>query len=264
MSKFVIGLFIILVCSIQNMALAEEEYLLGAGDIVRISVYGQNDLSTVARINESNKISFPLVGDVEVGGQTASQAEAKISTALSKGGFVRSPQVSVIIEQYRSRQVSILGYVNKPAKYTIDTPSRLIDIIALAGGITRDGSDVVKLVRVDAKGKSTNMDINLQSMFKTGDMSKNVDIKNADIIYVPQMERFYIYGQVNRPGVYRLESGMTVMQGLAVGGGVTMKGTERNIRITRHGSDGKLTELTADVSDALRQDDVIYVKESLF
>jgi len=75
---------------------------------------------------------------------------------------------------------------------------------------------------------------------------------------------FYIYGEVQRPGAFRLEQNMTVVQALSMGGGITARGTQRGITILRRGADGTLQELEAEAADLVKKDDVIYVKESLF
>ena len=95
-------------------------------------------------------------------------------------------------------------------------------------------------------------------------MSQNVEVGDGDLIYVPRMDVFYIYGEAQRPGSYRLQRNMTVMQALSLGGGVTPRGTQRGIQIKRKDSGGVLITLNADLSDGLQSDDVIYIKESLF
>ncbi|MDH5547891.1 MAG: polysaccharide export protein EpsE [Gammaproteobacteria bacterium] len=260
MKKFIVIVWLCLTMGIVNAA---PEYVLGTGDIVRLSVYGQKDLDNVARINEIDKINFPLVGEIKIGGLTASQAEAAIAEALKKGGFVRSPQVTLIVEQYRSRQVSILGQVNKPGKYSIDGPSRLIDILALAGGLRNEAADYLRLVRQEG-GKEQQQVIDVYGLLNEGQSQFNVEISNDDIIYVPLMDRFYIYGNVHRPGVYRLERDMTVMQGIAVGGGVTPKGTESGIILKRRVENGEVKNYAAEPTTRMKANDVIYVKESFF
>jgi polysaccharide biosynthesis/export protein len=253
-----------LLCWFSSAAIANSNYPLGPGDVVRISVYGQNDLNSVARISELNRVSLPLIGEIEIGGIPPAEAEQRIEKALLDGGFVREPQVTVAIEQQHSRQVSVLGHVHKPAQYSIDQPLKLIDILTLAGGISQEGSDTIRLIRNSDSDAPEQIDINIRTMLSGSDLSKNLAIENNSIIYVAPMEKFYIYGQVNRPGAYRLEPGMTVMQALAVGGGINIKGSESGLRISRHHHDGAIEEIEADARTRLQPNDVIYVKERLF
>lgn len=240
-------------------------YNIGPGDIVKITVYDQPDLTTEARINEAGTISFPLIGDVQIGGQTATEAEGKIAAQLSKSGYVRQPQVNIIVVQYRSQQISVIGHVNKPGKYPVDEISTVVDLIALAGGVTPTGADTAILIK-RVQGKYTSKEIDLIALFQKGDMSLNDELFNKDIIYVPRAPMFYIYGEVQRPGAYRLERDMTVTQALSLGGGPTLRGTERGMTIKRRNPAGPGKILTIDVqpSDLLQQDDVLYVREGLF
>jgi polysaccharide export outer membrane protein len=107
-------------------------------------------------------------------------------------------------------------------------------------------------------------EIDIHEALKTGEMEKNFPVANGDIIFVPRAPLFYIYGEVQRPGAYRLEKEMTVMQALSVGGGLNVRGTERGIRINRHGGNGTIQSIECQMSDKVQENDVIYVKESLF
>ena len=256
-------LILILVFQCISVVIAEEEYVLGSGDVVRVSVYGHQDLTTVARINEKGNITFPLISEIKIGESSVSQAEANIKQALKSGGYVMSPQVSLIVEQYRSQQVSVLGEVNKPGKYAIEGESTVIDLIVLAGGVTPSAAEVVHLIRRGEK-EEQRIIVDLYNILQKGDLTKNIVVNNTDILFVPKMDKFYIYGEVQRPGMFRLERGMTVIQALAVGGGLTRRGTERGIQIKRHDSEGIIMETEDLLTHKLLPNDVIYVGESLF
>jgi polysaccharide export outer membrane protein len=244
-------------------AQTKDEYELGAGDVVRVTVFGHNDLNAVARINEPGRINFPLLGEIEIGGLTISKAEQKLAKALKSGGFVKTPQVGIVVEQFRSRQVSVLGEVNKPGKYSIDGLTTVVDLIAMAGGVTPKGAETVRLIRT-GQDNTLQEDVDLNAIFYQGELDRNVEVKNGDIVYVPVMDRFYIYGEVQRPGVYRLEKNMTVMQALAVGGGLTSRGTDRGIMVKRRESSSEIKEHSVALTDAVQSNDVIYIKEGFF
>lgn len=259
------GILIVLVfffCS-GGIFAATKDYVLGAGDVIRITVYEHPDMTTVARIGESGNITFPLLGEVKVGETTVVEAEALIATLLRKGAFVRAPQVSLIVEQFQSQQVSVLGEVNQPGKYPIEgLNASVIDFLALAGGVTPQAADKIKLIMRGTQ--NVQVEIDLIEMFKKGETGRNITLGNGDIIYVPIMDRFYVYGEVNQPGVYRLERDLTVMQALAVAGGLTGRGTERGVKVNRKDPDGSIREVDVKLTDKLQPDDVVYVKESLF
>jgi len=242
----------------------EREYVLGPGDIVRVTVFQNPDLTTEARVSEKGTLTFPLLGAVSVGGKSTSAAEAEIAARLRDGGFVRQPQVNVLPVQIRGNQVSVLGQVNRPGRFPLETANlRLTDMIATAGGISAGGADIVVFIGV-RNGKQVRREIDLPSLFISGDTANDIVMTAGDLVYVHRAPMFYIYGEVNRPGAFRLERNMSVMQGLASGGGTTSRGTTRGLRIHRRMPDGSLKVLEPGLDDLLKTDDVIYVKESLF
>jgi polysaccharide export outer membrane protein len=171
--------------------------------------------------------------------------------------------VTVAAMQSNSRQVSVLGNVNKPGRYPLDAATgKITDLLALAGGISPVGSDTVTLV-TNRGGKSSTQEIDLPAIV-AGDASRNVELQPGDTVYVGRAPMVYIYGEVQKAGAYRVEKNMTVMQVLAMGGGLTPRGTQRGIRIERKSEDGNTRRLDAKLTDRVRSDDVIYVQESLF
>lgn len=246
-----------------NSNAAESDILLGPGDILRVSVFEQPDLSLEVRVSESGTITYPLIGEVKVGGETPAAAERKIAGMLESGGFLRNPHVNIIVAQLQSLQVSVLGQVNRPGRYPLDSAKSLADVLALAGGVSADGGDLISLVR-KVDGHSVRETIDFSEMMRSGDLNLNVQISAGDIVYVERAPRFYIYGEVQRPSQYRLEHNMTVLQALSIGGGLTQRGTERGVRIKRRGADGVIEIINAKHDDLVLQNDVIYVKESLF
>jgi polysaccharide export outer membrane protein len=243
---------------------AKKDYILGPGDIVRITVYDHQDMTTESRISERNAVTFPLIGEVKIGGGSAAAAEAAIARQLEQGGFVRKAQVNVIVVQFHSQQISVLGQVNKPGKYPLEAASTVVDLLALAGGVNQIGADSAILVRQGEQG-AVRKQIDLQELFQTGNMSTNLEVLNDDVIFVPRAPQFYIYGEVQRPGAFRLERNMTAMQALSVGGGLTLRGSEKGVTIKRRDAKGEVQTLPAPgLTQLLQADDVIHVKESLF
>ena len=265
---------------------------------------------------------------------------------LESGGFVKKPQVNIVVLQFQSKFVSVLGDINRPGKYALDRPSTLSDVIAMAGGINSNGSDKVTLIR-SAEGKTTKLDfdfrdlitksdiknnpqlfgddivyvnarevsilgqvnrpgkysvasgvrtvidflsqaggisaggadaiivitkrnnktekreIDIDQLYRKGDTSVNFELSDGDSIYVPRTPVFYIYGEVGRPGAFRLERNMNVAQALSTGGGLSQRGTERGIKVKRQ-IGGELKTLNVKAGDILQADDIVFVGESLF
>ncbi|MGK5044666.1 polysaccharide export protein EpsE [Janthinobacterium sp. GB4P2] len=239
------------------------DVLLGAGDVLKISVYGSPDLALETRVSEAGEITFPLVGNVALGGLSVSAAERKLGGLLEKGGFLRKAQVNIIVTSLQSQQVSVLGQVNRPGRYPLEGKRSVMDILAMAGGVAADGSETVSLIR-KRNGQSSKEDIDIVDMVRNANLNRDFDLAGNDVIYVERAPRFYIYGEVQRPGAFRLERSMTVLQALSVGGGLTARGTERAMRVKRRDADGKIQVVTAKHDDLLQVDDVVYVQESLF
>jgi polysaccharide export outer membrane protein len=240
------------------------EYRLGAGDVVRVSVYQNPDLTLEARISEAGMISYPLLGAVKLQSLTVGQAEKRIADGLRNGNFVRQPQVSVLVMQVRGHQASVLGQVNRPGRFPIETADlRLSDLLASAGGVAPGGAELVTIVGT-RDGKPFRREVDLPAMFRSPQREGDVVIENGDTIYVDRAPLAYIYGEVQRPGPLRIERGMTVMQALATGGGLTQRGTEKGMRVHRRGGDGKVQVIQPSMDEPLRDGDVVYVRESLF
>ena len=262
MKKIMMGI-LVLTLGAWGAGVEAEDVLLGPSDVVKISVYGNPDLSLETRVSQTGSITFPLVGEVKVGGLATSAAEKKIAGLLVSGGFVLKPQVNILVTAQQSQLVSVLGQVAKPGRYPIDGKHSLIDILALAGGVIPDGGDTVLLIR-NRNGESKKEVVDLVNMVRSGDLKMDMDLKTDDVVYVERAPRFYIYGEVQKPGSYRLERNMTVLQVLSVGGGLTPRGTERGMRIKRRYADGKVHEFKPRHEDLVQIDDVIQVQESLF
>lgn len=246
-------------------AAPQNEYVLGSGDVIKIQVYQNPDLSLETRILEGGGFSYPLLGMVKVSGMTVNQAEKKIADALKEGNFLKQPQVSILVLQVRGNQVSLLGLVGKPGRYPLDQANiKLSEIIAQAGGLAVGAASDTVVVMGNRNGKAFRKEIDFPSIFQTDGKADDMVLENNDIIYVDRAPTIYFYGEVQRPGAMRLERDMTLMQALATAGGITQRGTEKGIRVNRRDASGKVQVLVLGMQDMLQKDDVIYVRESLF
>ncbi len=240
------------------------EYRLGAGDVLQISVYQNPDLALQTRVTDAGLITYPLLGTIKVGGMSVTAAEKMIAEGLRSGNYVKSPQVTVVVMQVRGNQASVLGMVNRPGRYPLEVADmHLTDLLALAGGAAVNGSDTA-IVNGTREGKPFRAAIDVPTIFAPGGQDKDILIQNGDAIYVDRQPLVYIYGEVQRPGPMRVERGMTVMQVLAGGGGLTLRGTQKGIVIHRKAADGKVQEVQPTMDDKVQDGDVVFVKESLF
>lgn len=252
-----------LVLALATGLVSAGEVLLGAGDVVRVNVYGSPDLSLETRVSEAGSITFPLLGQVGVNGLSVAAAEKKIGGLLESGGFLKKAQVNMIVTTLASQQISVLGQVNRPGRYPVDGKRSVLDMLAMAGGIGADGSDTISLVRT-RNGKTTKDSIDVLQMVRVGALETNVDVAGGDMIYVERAPRFYIVGEVQRPGAFRIERQMTVLQALSAGGGLTARGSNKGLRITRRDARSNPVTIDAKHDDLVQVDDVITVRESWF
>lgn len=248
----------------QGAQTPSADYRLGPGDQIRVQVYQNPDLSIEARVSEQGTINYPLVGSISLGGTTIGQAENKIASALKSGNFLKQPQVNIVLLQVRGNQVAVLGQVQKPGRFPLETTNtRVSDLLAAAGGVTPMGDDTL-IVTGTRGGQPFRKVIDIPGLFLNQRGQDDILVMGGDTVFVNKAPVYYIYGEAQRPGPYRIERGMTVQQAVAQGGGPTPRGSLNRLRLTRTGPDGKQVEADARLSDPVLPNDVIFVRESLF
>ena len=239
------------------------EYKLGPGDAIKVQVYQNPDLTLEARVSENGSISYPLVGAVAIGGMSISDAEKKIAQALQKGQILKQPQVNIVLLQVRGNQVTVLGQVQRPGRFPLETTTvRVSDMLAATGGVTPTGDDVL-VVSGTRDGKPFRKSIDIPALFAGSASDDDILLAPGDTLYVNKAPTFYIYGEAQRPGTYKIERGMTMQQALAIAGGPNARGSER-MRLDRKTEDGRVQKIEPRPTDVVQPGDVLFVKESLF
>jgi polysaccharide export outer membrane protein len=257
------GLLALIAAGVLATAGAQDDYKLGAGDVLRVTVYDHPDLLTDVEVSEAGTVGLPLMGEVAVGGKTRTQAAQAIADGLKHGGFLREANVTVRVLEYRSQQVAVLGEVAKPGRYPISRPSSVAEMVGIAGGITAKGSQVVTVTHTDANGDVKRVDVSLNDQIAAA-AGKALLLRAGDTVFVPSAPQFYIYGEVRQPGAYALTPGMTAAQALSLGGGLTVRGSDRGIRVERRSADGTVRTYNIRGQDPLQANDVLRVPESWF
>jgi polysaccharide export outer membrane protein len=256
---FVITVATALLCLTQAAG-KPEDYRLGAGDLLKIVVFDHDELTVDARISQTGNITFPLVGQLPVAGLSTRDAELLLARHLMEGGFVKQPQISVLVSEYQSQKVAVMGQVTKPGQYPLDASKKVLDVLALAGGVLNDtAAEEATLVRVDGSRSV----IDLQRLFD-GDPALNLAIQDGDTVFVAHAPQFFIYGQVQHPGQYRLVRHTTISQAISIGGGLTPRGTQRGAIVKRVDAKGKEHKVSVRDEDVLLPNDVLMIKTSLF
>jgi polysaccharide export outer membrane protein len=243
---------------------ARLEYKLGGGDDIRIRVFQNPDLTLETRVGDDGYITYPLIGRVRLAGMTVAAAEQTIAQALERGKFLQRPQVNIVTLETRSTQVSVLGQVRKPGRFALETVhTRVSEMLAMAGGVDTTGADVV-IVTGERAGKPYRKEIDIPALFTAKQLDQDILVAAGDVIFVQRAPVYYVYGEVQSPGSYKIERDMTVRQALAQGGGLTVRGSDRRLQLHRRDEGGKLTVIRPQLNDPVRPDDVLEVREALF
>jgi polysaccharide export outer membrane protein len=240
-------------------------YLIGSGDEVRITVFGQPELSAEGQVSAHGTVQVPLLGTVIVAGKNGADAAYMIAERYQAGNFLKNAQINVLVTKYRSQVVSILGRVNSPGKLVLEGPTSLTQALAWAGGIAPTGSERLILTRTHANGRQERTEYDLQQMLNhAAEQIPPVWLKDGDTIYVPNAGRFYINGEVHSPGMYPLDRPLNIRQALSAGGGPTARASDSKVKVFRQATDGSVKELIAKPNDQVMDGDVLVVRESIF
>jgi polysaccharide export outer membrane protein len=240
--------------------------VLVPGDQIKMTVFGRPEMETTTYVGSDGTIRVPLAGPVLVAGLSPGDGAQRVEGALKAGQFLVNPHVTLTVV-LTENHISVLGEVKTPGRYPIASNTTILDVLALAGGRSEKGDDVIFLLREESSGEVTRLPINLKGLTSSsGDLpdSMTLRLRNEDKIFVPQAHQIYVSGEVRLPAPYRLESGMTVLQAIAVAGGVTEKGSANRVEIRRRKASGGFQVLHPKQTDVLQPDDVITVKERIF
>jgi polysaccharide export outer membrane protein len=232
----------------------EAGYVLGPDDIIEVTVLGQPEFTTRARIKANGTIQLPFIGEQKVEGETALTLASKLADKLRAGGYYAKPVVNVEISSFASRYVTLLGAVGQTGLQPVDRDYHLSEVIARAGGIRPDGADYVTLTR--ANGEQHDYDF---EKLAAGGPEDDPLVHPGDKIYVPEADLYYIYGQVNQPGQFPIKGDMTVRNVIARSGGLTPSGSIKRIKLYRNGQEQKV-----DLDMKVQAGDVFTVGERFF
>ena len=261
----------ILFCTgIAAAAAAQNSYVLGPQDVVNVTVLGETDLSRKYTIEQDGTFTFPLIGRVTARGLTLRALEQELKTKLVSGGFLKNPEVSVAVDAYQSQRIMVWGQVNQPGEYQLTGDMTLLSAIAKAGSITSSAGREAVIVRNPKKaiadGPTPDPEIVRVDLIdlQAGNMSLNIQLRDGDTINIPKAQFAFVSGHVKTPGGYAVDQGMTVLQVLALAGGLTDRGSDRRINILRT-VDGKKKEYAGvKLSAPVLPGDTIVVGQRIF
>jgi polysaccharide biosynthesis/export protein len=249
-----------------TVADTHESLLIGPGDLLHITVLREPDLAQRVRVRDSGDITVPLIGDIHVYGLSPAAAASAIAGKYVAGQYLKHPDVSVFVEEYATQSVAVLGQVVKPGPVSISTPRTLVDVIAMAGGLT-DQAD--RHITIERGGASRGLVEAFLSNRAEDAFNANVEIFPGDKVLVPKAQIVYVLGDVGRPGGYLMQNNscITVLQALAMAAGVNKTASEGRARLI-HNSNGQYQQRGIPLKDIeqgnapdelLEADDVIYI-----
>ncbi len=240
-------------------------YRLGAGDEIRLRVFNAPELNTQARINSRGNVILPVLGKMQIGGETPEQARHQIQARLA-AVYLRHPQVELGVVHYASQKVTILGAVRKPGVFALRRHRDLFSLLAQAGGLRRNAGAIWI---TPAGGKRTRQ----LSSLPSGTPLADPRLGPGDVVQVGVPSFVYIGGEVKHPGAYAYPpAGLTLLEALSLAGGVRSEAvldrtrwvqlTPQGRRITRRLRLGPV--LAGQAPDpVLRANDLVYIPSSL-
>lgn len=230
-------------------------YTLGPDDTVQVIVYGQSEFNVTTRIKADGTIVMPLIGIVKASGQTNITLAKDITDKLVASGYLKQPLVNIEIGAYVSRSVNIAGNVGSPSIVPLDRPYHALDALLKVGWVRGDGANFVYLRRQGQPERKLDVE-----QLVRGDANADPLLVPGDTLFVPPAETFFIYGQINAPGMKAILPGMTIRQAIALSGGVSASGKAEKVGLVR----GSGKEIDTDPSMKVQNGDVIIIKERLF
>lgn len=255
--------------AVNAQASSPESLRIGRGDLLHITVFRESDLEQHVRVKDSGEVDLDLAGTVKVAGLTASQAAHAIAQQYKDGHYLNYPQVSVLIEEYATQKISVLGQVKNPGAFTLAAPRNLLDVLALAGGLTEVADRKITVLRADKTASATTF---LPNDPQAG-LKSTLVVYPGDTVLVPKAGIVYVLGDVGHPGgfVMQDDAKMTVLEAVALASGTNRTAKEDSTRLIRK-INGNYQDETIPLKDIeqgkhpdmqLEAGDVLYIPFSL-
>jgi polysaccharide export outer membrane protein len=271
-----IGLLVVFVVAalLPREGIPDKGYTIGPNDVLVIRVWGNEDLTREVVVSPEGFFQFPLIGEVKATGRTVDELGRIVAERLADG-YLIDPHVEVMVREYKSQKVYILGEVLRPGTYPLDSRASIIEIISEAGGLGADAGDFAEIVRArndwkkdkplkpDQAGVDRVIRVDLRQILAGKAGRQRPEIRSGDTIFVPKAEVFYIFGQVSQPGKYRWERELTVLKAVIIAGGFTDIASKRRIKIRREIDDTE-RKIRAKLDTPVKPDDTVIVPESFF
>ena len=220
---------------------ATEDYRLGPGDVMDITVFEVEELSKPAVVAPDGTVELPLVGGVELAGLTAREAAARLA-GLYGDNLVRNPQISVTVREYHSQPASVLGAVTRPGVYQLRGSRRLSDVLALAEGLSPESGGEITISRPLPSGGEKTFSVSTRELLRmSGNEEDNPFVQGGDTIRVSKAGLVYVVGEVTKAGGFPLkdQEQITVLKALSLAEGLRRDAAPQKTRIIRKQGDAQ-------------------------
>ena len=255
-------------------------YVLGPDDVIVIRALEAEEINDKpVRVDMSGNIRLPLIGRVHAAGLTIEQLENALTESLK--AYVKQPQLSVSVNEYKSQPVSVIGSVGTPGVHQLQGRKTLIEVLSMVGGVKEDAGPYVKITRQmrwgkiplanaveDPSGKVSVAEVSIKDILTAKNPLGNILICPEDVITVPRAELVYVIGEVTKPGMYTLREreSLSVLQALSLAGGLSRAAGPKNAKILRPTpGNGERTEIAVDVRKMLagQEKDTLMLPEDI-
>ena len=248
------GLVALVLIARSGATAPSDGYRIGPSDILKVTVYGQEDLSRLVVVAADGRMPFPLIGDVQASGLTPTELEGRLRQLLGKD-FLVDPQISVSVQEYRSQKVFVLGEAEKPGTYPLTGRATLLDVLSQAGGPGKTAGRQVVVVRfpksegpvTPGTAGSTMFRLNLKKLLD-GDGSENLVLESGDTVYVPKQTSFFVLGEVKKPGAFVLDKETSALDAITLAGGFTERAATSIVKVLRKRADGNQETIAIDLA----------------
>ncbi|MGO9589667.1 MAG: polysaccharide biosynthesis/export family protein [Candidatus Acidiferrales bacterium] len=259
-----------------------DEYKIGPGDIISVVVVDTPELGGKFRISDTGSLQLPELSEpIHADGQSPQELAHTVRMALMDAKQARDPKVSIFVEQFHGRTVTILGAVMKPSVYALERRTTVLEALSMAGGLLPNAGNIITVIRGRASAESTNTPVgsveilDMSKLTKGQDLAANVEIRNGDTVTVSSAAIVYVVGAVMKPGGYAMldsSDGMSVVQAVALAQGFTsVAATHRGIIVRQSSSDIDRQEIPVDIAQLmtgkatdvpLAPNDIVFIPES--
>ena len=243
-----------------------QEYVIGPGDLLKITVWGHDDLSKEYPVTLDGRVPFPLIGTVQAAGLTTSELATRLRDLLEKDYLV-NPQVIVAVKDYLSSKVHVFGEAEKPGLFYLTGPTTLLELLSKAGGLSKAAGKDLVLVRTETgkggggvAGSTVLLRLDVRRI-QAGDVKENILLQNGDMMFVPKASAFFVLGEVNKAGTFALDKEISVLEAVTLAGGFSGTAAPAGVKVLRRTADGKQETISIDLSGAVPRDKSFRVED---